>query len=331
MAGLQLKKAQRSKAYLKLGLSGASGSGKTFSALLLAYGLMKELHPDMSDEERWGLIAIVDTENGSGELYVGAESNGLTIGEYNAITIGAPFTAEKYVQAFELCVENKLEVAIVDSVTHLWSGEGGLLEQQGDVAKRTKNSYTAWREITPMYNEFLEKFLQSPLHVITTMRAKTEHVQEKDEKTGKTVVTKLGLEPEIRKGFEFELTTYLEINAEHEAFGSKDRTGMFDQKTFKITPKVGAQFMKWLQGGVTTEAKVIATAHVANPVEALKTLKEQVIAMCKKLGGLSNEELMKILKTYTPNGNPNSITDEAELKKLLDELNSLQVPADSAE
>jgi pantothenate kinase-related protein Tda10 len=71
MAQLQLKKAQRSKAFLKLGLSGSSGSGKTYGALLMAYGLMKELHPEMNDAELWNLIAIIDTENGSGELYVG--------------------------------------------------------------------------------------------------------------------------------------------------------------------------------------------------------------------------------------------------------------------
>jgi hypothetical protein len=231
-----------------------------------------------------------------------------------------------------LCVDNKLEVAIIDSVTHLWSGEGGLLEQQGDVAKRTKNSYTAWREITPMYNTFLEKMLQSPLHIITTMRAKTEHVQEKDANTGKSVVTKLGLEPEIRKGFEFELTTFLEINAEHEAFGSKDRTSLYDQKTFKITPKVGMAFMKWLQGGVTTEHVVVATAHTANPAEAFKKTKDDIITRCKVLGGLGNTDLMTTLKRYTPTGNPNSVSDD-KLVELKAELDSLQVPApaDNAE
>ena len=327
---IQLKKAQRSKAYLKLGMSGASGSGKTLGALLLAYGLMKELYPTLPDAELWSKIAIIDTENGSGELYVGMTVAGLTIGEYNAITLQAPFEAEKYTTALELCKDNALEVAIIDSTTHLWSGQGGLLEQQGTVAKRTGNSYTAWREVTPMHNKFIDAMLQFPLHVIATMRAKQEYVQEKDEK-GRTSVRKLGLEPEQRKGMEFEFTTFLEINADHESFGSKDRTGLLDQKTFKITPNTGRELMKWLQGGVNTEAVVVATAHVADPVEALKTLKDSVIELCKTLGGSKNDVLMNKLKEYTPKGNPNSIQDEATLTKLYAELNEMQATAVKAE
>jgi len=330
MAVLQMKKAQRSAAFLKLGVSGASGSGKTLGGLLLGYGLMKELYPQLPEAELWAKIAIIDTENGSGELYVGKEIKGTVIGEYNAITLTAPFEADKYTQALEMCVANAIEVAIIDSTTHLWSGQGGLLEQQGNAAKRSGNSYTAWREVTPQHNRFIDTMLQSPLHVIATMRAKQEYVQEKNEQ-GKTVVRKVGLEPEQRKGMEFEFTTFLEVNAEHEAFGAKDRTSLVDQKTFVITPKTGMEFMKWLKGGVTTEAKVIASSHVANPAEGLKTLKADVIARCKELGGSVNEELMTELKKYTPNGNPNSIADEAKLTELYAKLNEMKLPAPAGE
>ena len=70
---LQLAKAQRSKAYLKLGMSAPSGAGKTLGAILLGYGLVKEAHPEWTDEQIWEHIAIIDTENGSGQLYVGTE------------------------------------------------------------------------------------------------------------------------------------------------------------------------------------------------------------------------------------------------------------------
>ena len=320
---LELKKAQRSKAYLKLGMSAPSGGGKTLGSLLIGYGLMKEKYPDKSDQFRWSKIAIIDTENGSGELYVGRDVAGLIIGDYNAITLTPPFEADKYTQAMGLCEENDIEVAIIDSTTHLWSGQGGLLEQQGNAAKRTGNSYTAWRDVTPQHNRFIDKMLQSNLHVIATMRAKQEYVQEKDEKTGKTTVRKLGMEPEQRKGMEFEFTTFFEINAEHEAFGSKDRTSLFDQRTFKITPKVGQDLMKWLEGGVDTAHEVIATSHVVNKEAAVLTLKTEIIAFAKQLGGSSNEDLMTVIKKYASNGNPNSITSEDDLKALHSELTEL--------
>jgi len=322
--GLQLKQAQRSKAFLKLGMSAPSGGGKTLGALLIGYGLMKEKYPHESDEARWGKIAVIDTENGSGELYVGKDIAGVKIGVYNAVTLTPPFEADKYTEALDLCHEAGMEVCIIDSTTHLWSGQGGLLEQQSAAAKRSGNSYTAWRDVTPQHNRFIDKMLQVPMHIIATMRSKQEYVQEKDPSTGKTTVRKLGLEPEQRKGMEFEFTTFFEINAEHEAFGSKDRTSLFDQKTFKITPAVGVTMMKWLEGGVDTTATVLATAtHKADKEAVVAKLKTDVVEMCRTLGGRTNEAMMDVVKKYAPNGNPNSINDEESLAHLFSELQDI--------
>lgn len=335
---LQLKKAQRSKAYLKLGISAPSGGGKTLSSLLLAYGLVKEAHPDWKDGEIWEHIAIVDTENGSGQLYVGANVAGVHIGGYNAITLTPPFEADKYTQAIHLCKDAGMEVCIIDSTTHLWSGEGGLLEQQSAAARRSGNSYTAWREITPQHNLFVSTMLQTPMHIIATMRSKQEYVQEKDDKTGKTTVRKLGMEPEQRKGMEFEFTTFFEIDAEHTAYGSKDRTSVFDQKYFKITPETGKQMMQWLAGGNSEEpAKVIAeSVKKADPAEARKGAIDEIIALCTKLGGSKNTALMEVVKKYAPNGNPNSIKDIKMLVDLKVDLQDFEaqqaaIPTESVE
>jgi hypothetical protein len=321
---LELKRAQRSKAYLKLGMAAPSGGGKTLGALLIGYGLMKEKYPKETDAFRWGKIAIIDTENGSGQLYVGSEVANIKIGEYNAITLPPPFEADKYTSAIELCKSSDIEVCIIDSTTHLWSGEGGLLEQQNVAAKRSGNSYTAWRDITPQHNKFVETMLQSPMHIIATMRSKQEYVQEKNEQTGKTIVRKLGMEPEQRKGMEYEFTTFFDIDNEHNAFGSKDRTSMFDQKSFKITPKIGEQLMRWLDGGVTTESVVVASVvQKADKDVAISSIKNEIVATCRDLGGQKNEKLMELVKRYAPNGNPNSITDEAKLSELRSELKTI--------
>lgn len=304
---------------MKIGVSAPSGGGKTLGALLIAYGLMKAQYPNLSDSKIWEKIAIIDTENGSGELYCGSEVGGVKIGEYNAVSLEAPFEADKYTSAIDLCEDNKIEVCIIDSSTHLWSGAGGLLEQQGTAAKRSGNSYTAWREITPQHNRFVERMLQCNMHVIATMRAKQEYVTEKGD-NGKTTVRKMGLEPEQRKGMEYEFTLFLEVNSEHEAFGAKDRTSIFDQKTFKITPKVGQQLMDWLQTGITTEHVVVATQHVADKPVALETVRKEIVELCKELGGQANDDLMKIVKKFAPGGNPNSIKDETKVSELRSEL-----------
>jgi len=319
---MELKRAQRKSAKLKLGISSPSGGGKTLGSLLIAYGLMKESHPKLSDEEIWAKIAIIDSENGSGELYVGAEVKNLVIGEYAAITLTSPFTAEKYVQAMEVCEENNMEVAIIDSTTHLWSGTGGLLEQQGNITKRTGNSWSAWRDITPMHNKFIEKMLQCNMHVIATMRSKTKFVQEKGS-DGRTIVRKIGLNPIQKDGMEFEFTTFFEIDAEHNAFGSKDRTNTFDQEYFVITPDTGKKLMKWLKGGTSKKTKVIGVAK-ADPKEALADMQGDVVALCQELGGSKNEDLMTVLKKYEKNGNPNKIKDIKKLKELQTKLNDMK-------
>lgn len=316
---LQFKKAQRSQAYVKVGVSAASGAGKTLGMLLMAYGMMKEKYPGKSDAFLWEKIAVIDTENGSGELYVGAhvEKSNLVIGEYNVVAVESPFTADKYINAIDLCEQNGVEVGIIDSASHMWEGTGGMLDKQNAVAKRSGNSYTAWRDVTPDHNRFVEKMLQCKMHLFVTMRAKQEYVQEKDS-NGKTVVRKLGMAPIQRTGMEYEFTLFLEINAEHEAFGAKDRTSIFDQRSFIITPKDGGDLMKWLNSGAPMK-EVEKTLEIG-PAESkapVVDLKEEVIALCKQLGGSGNPVLMEhLVKVAPPKGNPNSLTDTAKIKEL---------------
>lgn len=311
---LTLKRAQRSKAYFKLGLSAPSGGGKTVGALLIAYGLLKGKYPNLPDDQIWEKIAIIDTENRSGELYVGSQIGGTKIGVYNAVSVDPPFTVDKYIRAMDLCEDSGMEVCIIDSTTHAWSGEGGLLEQQQAVASRTGNSYTAWRNITPLHNQFVNKMLQCPMHIIATVRSKQEYVQEKTDQ-GKSIVRKLGLEPEQRKGMEFEFTAFFEIDAQHTAFGSKDRTSIFDQQYFKITPDTGKKLWDWLSTGVTTEAEVIA---IQQPQKSINNVRDDVLEMLRSLGGSSVPEVVEIVKQYTPGNspNPNTIKDVETLQAL---------------
>jgi hypothetical protein len=308
-----LKRAARRKAFLKLGISAPSGAGKTLGALLLSYGMLKRKYPTLSDQEIWDKIAIVDTENGSGELYVGYQTGTLTIGEYLAVGLKAPFTADKYISAIDVCEKNNVEIIILDSISHLWAGEGGLLEKQNMLTVKSKsgNSYTAWREVTPDHNRFVDKMLQCNAHVIATMRAKTDYVQDKDD-SGKTSIRKVGLKPIQRDGMEYEFTVFLDIEETHRCTASKDRTGLLDGKIFTITPKIGSDIMDWLETGVSTAPVILADTRT------LKEVKADVIEIITN-NPEKKEEYREIFSQYSPDGNPNSLSLE-DLKKSLEQM-----------
>jgi NAD-dependent SIR2 family protein deacetylase len=123
---------------------------------------------------------------------------------------------------------------------------------------------------------------------------------------------------------EYEFTVFLEIDAEHIALGAKDRTSMFDQRYFTITPDVGKKLMQWLEGGVEKTPVVLAsTLEKTEKDDALKTIKQQIVDRCKQLGGSKNSELMELLVQYAPNKNPNSITSESKLNELSAALDNM--------
>ena len=108
---MQLRRATRKKAKIRLGLSAVSGGGKTYSAILVAKGLCTDLSK----------VAVIDTENGSADLYA-------HLGDYNVLPLTAPFSPERYIEAIRTCEKSGMEVIIIDSISHEWAGKGGCLE-----------------------------------------------------------------------------------------------------------------------------------------------------------------------------------------------------------
>lgn len=236
---MAMRKAQRKKAKLRLGMSGPAGAGKTLSSLLMAYGITGD----------WEDICLIDTENHSGDLYADYHQNGIDIGEYNIIDISAPYSPEKYIAAIKECEREGIKAIVIDSLTHAWAGDGGLLDKKGQIEKKTGNGWTAWRDITPLHNQLVETILQSSCHVICTLRAKMEHVQEKDSQ-GKTVIRKVGMNPIQRDGMEYEFTVFIDIDQDHQATCSKDRTSIFDGKMWTPGIETGRLLLDWLETGI---------------------------------------------------------------------------------
>jgi len=122
---------------------------------------------------------------------------------------------------------------------------------------------------------------------------------------------------------EYEFTAFFEVDVDHKAFGSKDRTSMFDQKFFTITPEVGRDYMRWLNEGVDTVAEVLAMTE-ADPSVAIDNVRDEVIEMMRELGGSKNEVAVALIKQYHPSGNPNAIKDINDMSKLRSELIDLK-------
>ena len=244
---MYLTKAQRRKVKLKCLLAGPAGAGKTYSALLLAYGLTN----------RWDTIAILDSENSSAHFYS-------ALGPYNVVSITAPFTPEKYSQAIAHCVEEKMEVIIVDSMTHMWTC---LLEIHSSMPG---NSFTNWSKITPRYDSFTQKMLQCPAHVISTTRTKQDYILA--EREGKIVPQKVGLKAIQRDGIEYDYDLVFDIDIHHNASSSKDRTGLFiNAKPFVLISDTGITLKNWCNSGIE-----LTPDEVIKRIQDCKTVKDLI-------------------------------------------------------
>lgn len=262
MTTLSLRKATRAKTKIRVGISGPSGSGKTYSALLMASGIAP-----------WEKIAIIDTENGSGDLYA-------NLGEYNVIPLDAPYTPERYIEAIEACEKAGMEVIVIDSTSHEWDGKGGCIESNELLAEtRFKgNTWAAWSHTTPRHQKFIQAIVSSKCHIITTARSKTDTIQTSDKK-----IKKVGTKEIQREGFEYELTINFNLDRDsHCVTISKDRTNLFENKDpFVITSEIGKSILDWTQKGVEKIPPTLTEAMEAlNKCEAeaaVKTVYDSVM------------------------------------------------------
>ena len=226
---MELKQSERKNSKIKLGLQGASGTGKTYSALLLAYGITND----------WDKIAVIDTENGSANLYA-------HLGAYRVLSLDVPFTPERYIEAMEVCVKSGIEVIIIDSISHCW--ENLLAFHAGMLG----NSFMNWNKVTPRLNSFIQKILQTNCHIICTMRTKQDY--NLTEKNGKMIPEKAGTKVIMREGINYEFTIVMDMDLNHRAKVTKDRTGIFAEKSdFIPSVETGKAILEWCNG----EAKII--------------------------------------------------------------------------
>jgi len=254
------KKAERKKSKLRLALSGPSGSGKTYGALAIAKGL-------------GGRTAFIDTENGSASLY----SDNF---DFDVIELQPPYTPERFIELINEAEKEGYDNLIIDSITHEWGGSGGCLDINEKLAQASfkGNTWSAWSKTNERHRAFVDRIVQSPLHIISTMRSKTETSQ--IEQNGRKKVVKLGMKSEQRDGMEYEFTVVFDIVHDgNMATVSKDRTQMFLGDPFVISEETGKQLKGWLDTGKDVKDQ-----------QQEEKLKKTVQMLQRKLDSLESEE-----------------------------------------
>jgi hypothetical protein len=229
----RFQRASKKKSRLRMAICGPTGSGKTFTALRLAYAFKG------ADTK----VAVINTESGAIEKYLGLAPDGVPF-QFDILTL-EEYPPTAYTEAIMEAGRLGYDVLVVDSLSHAWTGVGGALEIKD---KTSGNSYTAWKDVTPMHNRMIESILRSPCHIITTMRSKMEYVLE--ERNGKMVPQRVGMAPVQRQGMEYEFDVVADMDLNHIITVGKTRCPEIDSAT---TVKPGIGFMtpvvNWLNEG----------------------------------------------------------------------------------
>jgi len=217
---MELRQAERKDVNIKIAMQGRAGTGKTYSALLMAYGITGD----------WSKIAVIDTESGSANLYA-------HLGNYNIIQLDV-LSPENYINAIDMCEREGIEAIIIDSISHCWEY---LLSCH---AQMQGNSFMNWNRITPRYNAFIQKIINSNTHIICTIRTKQDYSL--IEKNGKLIPEKSGQKAIMRDGIDYEFTIVMNIDLNHHVSITKDRTGIFLSKpSFTPTIDTGKSIAQW--------------------------------------------------------------------------------------
>jgi hypothetical protein len=260
----EFKPAVRENVSLLIALAGASGSGKTYSALRLAKGLSPA-----------GKIAFIDTEARRGLHY--AERF-----DFMHADMRPPFHPSRFIDGVQAAEEAGAEVVIIDSFSHEYDGEGGIIEWADQLARGTPKkgvdrprmpnqgadwwkdweqkpmiSPTNWIEPKMRHKQMVNAMLQSRASLIFCLRADEKIEIVKDDR-GKTQIRPLGWMPICEKRFIYECTTSFtltpdrpgkpnfnlphKLQDQHRGFFSDDRC---------IDEEAGRLLGAWARGGAT--------------------------------------------------------------------------------
>lgn len=199
---LEFEDATKEAAKARIALTGPAGSGKTYSALMLAFGLGEK-------------VAVIDTERRSASKYVGR--NGWRFKTMNPTSFAPLSLVDHLAKAAGLGIE----VVIIDSLSHYWEGADGMLEQVDRRSGASKFT-SGWKVVRPEERRMVDAILAYPGHVIVTLRAKQEYVLETNDR-GRQEPKRVGLKPIQREGIEYEFDFVGDLDLSNTLTVSKSR------------------------------------------------------------------------------------------------------------
>lgn len=237
---MTFKKAVKYGSKLRLALAGPSGAGKTFTALTLASALAGGKP-----------VAVIDTERGSASKYaLTKDGQGF---DFDVMEL-TNYHPQNYINAIHEAEQAGYAVLVIDSLTHAWNSIGGVLEIVDNAAKKSqsKNTFNAWGEGTKIQNQLIDAITRSNMHIICTMRSKTEYVIEQI--NGKNMPRKIGMAPIQRQDIEYEYDVYAEMTIENTMLVQKSRCSELSGAVIeKPGAEVAAILDAWLAGDPAPE------------------------------------------------------------------------------
>lgn len=283
--------ATKQQSKLRMTIDGPAGSGKTYTALRFAHALAAKFG---------GKIALIDTERGSASKYVGESPDGIPW-QFDVMQL-TQFSPDRYTDAINAAGRYGYSVLVVDSLSHAWEGTGGALEMK----QKAGESWSAWRNVTPIHNRMIDAILQSSCHIITTMRSRMEYVQETDS-YGKTQIRRVGMAPVQRPGMEYEFDILCDMDWNHILTVGKSRcSAVADLTVDRPTAEFIRPVIEWLTSGAVPPSPVVFAPAVQGisldaliekyGAEAVLTANngeipntdEQIAATAKALEGISS-------------------------------------------
>ena len=216
----------------------------------------------------WEKICLADTENRSALYYAGEKTGPWQHIDFNP-SMRDGYHPNNWIKLIEYVEQDsQIECLILDSISHEWEGTGGCL----DIINKINKGFAGWQVVTPLHNAFFDKMRHSRLNIIATMRTKSDYVVEQNEK-GKAAPKKVGLKSNQREGADYEFGIIFNVEINHFAQASKDRTGLFmGRPPFMITDETGKELLAWSKGGIVQPKAPEVYNETAPQKKAIKQL-----------------------------------------------------------
>jgi hypothetical protein len=337
MSNNRFQKAKREMTYMKNLVISPSGGGKSYTSLRLATGFSKRLKELDGKEHR---IAYINTEANRGTLYAGEF-------DYDILDLKPPYEPENYIDAMDDAIDAGYDILVIDSLTHEWSGKGGCLEIHSNI--KGKDSYMNWKTVSPRHEAFMDKILDSKLHIFATVRGKDAYERGTNDK-GSVTYEKVAMGYDQRKNLEYLFFASFMIDLKtHKAEAVKDNTNLFTMVE-RLSEKHGKALCDWAYNTTSEKVKelkeekqkisdqikaqeaeefadggIYKKEEESEITESLSDVIEDIISLSKELTLFDKrDEAIEIISELGGTKNPNKITDIAIAEEIKAKLTNIK-------